>query len=120
MMLGRNVRLNVDEIGGSRNNLNPKVRRKSHDDHQFTSCLKKVMMLVLVNIILSMSTRRASDDGLGSITLVWEDMVGWVVEDNTWVIGVIGKISGMGSGSSGERSGGSSIQSSPSMGMIIE
>uniref|UniRef100_M8D288 Uncharacterized protein n=1 Tax=Aegilops tauschii TaxID=37682 RepID=M8D288_AEGTA len=34
---------------------------------------------------------RSCDDGLGSTTLVWEDMVGWVVEDNTWVIGVIGK-----------------------------
>ena len=66
MMLDRNVtlqsrgRLNVDEIGGSRNNLNPKVRRKSRDDHQFTSHLKKMMMLVLINTILSMSTRRAS------------------------------------------------------------
>ena len=50
-------RLNVDEVGGSRNNLNPKVWWKRGNDLQRMSRLKKVMMLAPNNNILSiMST----------------------------------------------------------------
>jgi hypothetical protein len=49
--------LNIDEIGGSGNSLNPKVRQKRSGNHQCTSRLKKVTMLALSHTILSMSTR---------------------------------------------------------------
>jgi hypothetical protein len=50
--------LNIDEICGSGNSVSPKVRRKRRDNHQHTSCLKKVTMLTLSYAILSMSTRK--------------------------------------------------------------
>jgi hypothetical protein len=50
-------RLNIDEIGGSENNLSPKVRWKRSGNHQRTGHLKKVTMLALSHAILSPSTR---------------------------------------------------------------
>jgi hypothetical protein len=49
--------LNIDEIGGRGNSLSLKVRQKRSSDHQCTSRLERVTMLVLGHAILSMSTR---------------------------------------------------------------
>jgi hypothetical protein len=49
--------MKVNKIGGSRNSLSPKVRRKRGDNHQGTSRLKHVAMLALSHAILSVSTR---------------------------------------------------------------
>jgi hypothetical protein len=49
--------LNIDKIGGSGNNLNPKVRQKRNGNYQHIGHLKKVSMLALSHAILSMSTR---------------------------------------------------------------
>jgi hypothetical protein len=62
-MLKRNTtlkgrrRLNVNQISDSRNSLSPKVRWNRGDNHKSTSNLKQTTMLVLSNLILSMSTR---------------------------------------------------------------
>jgi hypothetical protein len=49
--------LKVNEIGGGRNILSPKVRRKRGNNHQRMSCLKHMAMLALSHAILSMSAR---------------------------------------------------------------
>jgi len=49
--------LNVDEIGGCRNSLSPKMGWKGSSNHQRTSRLKQMTMLTFGNAILSMSTR---------------------------------------------------------------
>jgi hypothetical protein len=50
-------RLNVNQISSSRNSISPKVRWNRGGNHKSMSSLKKMMMLVLSNPILSMSTR---------------------------------------------------------------
>jgi hypothetical protein len=50
------IRLNINQISDSRNNLSPKVRWNIGGNHKSTSSLKQMMMLALSNLILSMST----------------------------------------------------------------
>lgn len=50
------ARLNVHEVGGSRNKLNPKGRLKRDNNLQCTSRLKEAAMLALNTNILSIRT----------------------------------------------------------------